>query len=387
MQRITPFKTLDIFRGFAALWVVMDHSCDRWLGGADPKYLHNPFYAFSTRGQLGVMIFFVISGYCITAAAYGALVSGKSIWRYSFERVRRIYPPYLVALLLTALSFAAIAFASGHHLIPPINHLQVLQTDARYWIGNLLLLQYELNTPFINVVFWSLCYEITFYLFIGVFIIAAQAVAKKRGLAAGAAVLVNAIGISTALVLVWITLMPQIVFPFDLWHQFALGGLLFFLLEWNPQTVQGYSKTLRVIVILNFVIAALLTVTYLALRVTGGEDIGHPNSRIRSIVCLLFLAILIPIKAKDEAIANWPPLRPLMWLGAFSYSLYLIHPVVLPYIDIACRRIGLNGSRYIIAFFIQVALSVLAGRVFYLLVERWFISKRQVARHVAEHIS
>lgn len=387
MQKISPFKTLDIFRGFAALWVVMDHSCDRWLGGADPKYLNNPIYAFSLRGQLGVMLFFVISGYCITAAAYGALVSGKSIWRYSFERVRRIYPPYLATLLLTALSFTAIRVGAAHHWIPTVNHLQVQHTDFRYWIGNLLLLQSEFNTSFINVVFWSLGYEIVFYAFVGIFIVLAQIVAKRRGQTAGAAVLVNAMGISTALILIGITLTPTAIFPFDLWHLFALGGMLFFFLEWTPQTVLGYSKTLRITVIANFTISVLLTIAYLSLRVTGGEDIGHPNSRVRSIVGLLFVALLIPLKKKDSAISNWKSMRPLMWLGAFSYSLYLIHPVVLPYIDVACRRFGLNGSRYIIAFFIQVALSVMAGRIFYLLVERHFISKRQVARHAAEHVS
>src|ERR1700761_1091421 len=227
MQRVNPFKTLDIFRGFAALWVVMDHSCDRWLGAADPRYMHVPLYWFSIRGQLGVMIFFVISGYCITAAAYGALISGKRVGRSALGRARRIYPPYLFTLILTALSVVAIGFANAHHWIPPVNHLQTMEPTARYWVANLLLVQYELNTPFINVVFWSLCYEIAFYLIIGVFIVAAQAVAAKRGMAAGAYVLLNAMGISTVIVLALMIIYPAVWFPFDLWHQFSIGGMLF----------------------------------------------------------------------------------------------------------------------------------------------------------------
>ena len=387
MRRVNPFKTLDIFRGFAALWVVMDHSCDRWLGSADPHYMHVPLYAFSIRGQLGVMVFFVISGYCITAAAYGALLSGKSVGRYAFERVRRIYPPYLVTLILTALSAFAIGLANAHHWIPPVNHLQTIEPGARYWIANLLLLQTELNTPFINVVFWSLCYEIAFYLIIGVFMVAAQAVAAKRGVTAGAYVLLNTVGISTVVVLALMIVYPTVWFPFDLWHQFSIGGMVFFLLEWNSETVQGFSKSLRWTVIANCLAVMALTVAFSVLRVTGGEDVGHPDSRVRSIVCLGFAALLIALRKVDDTVAKQALLRPLMWIGAFSYSLYLIHPIVLPYVDILSRRVGLNGSRYWIAFWIQVAVAVFAGRIFYLVVERRFISKRQVQRLVAEHVS
>jgi peptidoglycan/LPS O-acetylase OafA/YrhL len=117
MQRIKPFKTLDAFRGLAALWVVMAHSVAPWIGSGNEAQLRSPLYAFSIRGQLGVSIFFVISGYCIFAAAYASLVSGKTIQRYCFERVRRIYPPYFAALVITALSAAATIYVASHHLI------------------------------------------------------------------------------------------------------------------------------------------------------------------------------------------------------------------------------------------------------------------------------
>lgn len=390
MQRITPFKTLDIFRGFAALWVVMDHSCDRWLGGADPKYMHNPLYAFSIRGQLGVMLFFVISGYCITAAAYGALVTDKSIWRYSYERIRRIYPPYLVTVVLTVLSIVAIQVANSHHWVPQVNHLHALPPTFAFWAGNLLLLQMEFKTSMLNVVFWSLCYEIVFYLIVGILIVAARVFVKRRGFASGAFVFVNAMGISTMFTLLLLTFYsgpdPTVFFPLDLWYQFSLGGLLFFLLEWKPETVEGYSKTLRWTVIANMSLTVACVIIYSIERSTVGNEPGNPNSRVRAITGLLFILALIGLRKIDSRVSEHILLRPLMWIGAFSYSLYLIHPVVLPYVDILCRKAGLNGSRYWIAFCIEVAISIATGRVFYLLVERWFISKRQVARHSAEHV-
>ena len=99
-----------------------------------------------------------------------------------------------------------------------------------------------------------------------------------------------------------------------------------------------------------------------------------------------FAALLILLRKHDEKLTSLKLLRPLMWVGAFSYSLYLIHPVVVPYADILSRRAGLNGQLYWIAFWVQMAVAVVSGRVFYLLIERHFISKRQVRRLDAEHV-
>jgi exopolysaccharide production protein ExoZ len=384
LQRIPPYKMLDVFRGFAALWVVLVHCCDRWIAAGNSAHLHEPLYAFSMQGQLGVMLFFDISGYCIVAAAYGALVSGKSTGRYAFERLRRIYPPYLAGLILTVLSLVAISFASAHHLIPPVNHLWETQTDMRYWVGNVFLLQYELDTPFVNIVFWSLCYEVAFYLLVGVFLQGARWIKARRGMHAGTVFLVNAVGVTTVLALSELVIWAKPIFPFDMWHQFAIGGLLFFLLELKPGTMQGYSARFRWMLLGLVSVVTALTLAYVALRQVGSP---HPSSKVRSMVALLFAALLIGLRKYDERVASWRVLRPLMWVGAFSYSLYLIHPVVLPYADILSRRAGLDGSLYWIAVWVQLAVAVVCGRVFYLVIERHFISKRQVQRLDAEHVA
>jgi peptidoglycan/LPS O-acetylase OafA/YrhL len=387
LQRIPPFKTLDAFRGFAAIWVVMAHISDRWIPDASSPYLKEPLYAFASVGQLGVVIFFVISGYCITAAAYSALVTGKSVWRYGYERVRRIYPPYLAALILTVLSVMAINFANAHHLVGEVHHLQTVSLDPKYWFANLFLLQYELHTSMVNVVFWSLGYEIAFYFIIGVFLLGSQWIAARRNAHAGTAFFVCCVGVSTMCTLAYLLTFAQPLFPFDGWHQFSLGGLLFFLLEFNSGTVANYTKGLRRIVLANTCAVAILVLLYAIFRHVGMDDYGHPSSKIRSYLCLLFAALLVGLRRIDEKLSSHLLMRPLVWAGAFSYSLYLAHPIVLPYADILCRRAGLNGSIFWIAFWIEIAVALAFGRIFYLLVEKRFISKRQVQRLAAEHVA
>jgi peptidoglycan/LPS O-acetylase OafA/YrhL len=57
--------------------------------------------------------------------------------------------------------------------------------------------------------------------------------------------------------------------------------------------------------------------------------------------------------------------------------LYLIHPVALPFVDLPLRRLGFVGSSYLITFASQIVVAVLVALLFFLAVERHFISSRQ----------
>jgi len=385
VKRITAFRSLDIFRGLAALWVVMDHSASRWLF-THLSYGSNPLYAFSVKGPLGVVIFFVISGYCITGAAYGALVSGKTTGRYAFERIRRIYPPYLAALVLTLASGIVVRVAEKYHLIGAVNNRLEMQPTIAYWAGNLFLLQFELKARPANIVFWSLCYEVAFYAIVGVVLVAAKYVARRRGAATGIMVLVSGIGMVTTAALVTMLIHGDAIFPFDMWHQFALGALLFFCLELNAETVKDYSVRLRNLVWANAALVAVLTVLFVIYCSVGAVDIGHPSSKWRSSMCLVFCAVLIGLRRFDHAIVEHRFARPWLWLGAFSYSLYLAHTIILPYVDVICRKAGLDGNRYIITYFIEIPIAIAFGRLFFVLIERRFISKKISERLATEHV-
>jgi exopolysaccharide production protein ExoZ len=388
LQRIPPFRALDALRGFAAAWVVMVHCCDRFLGGDNLRYQHSPLYEFAIYGQLGVVFFFVISGYCITAAAHGALYSGKTLRRYAFERGRRIFPPYWIAFVVGTLAQLFLRLAESHNWIAKINHVQPMPSPlSLYWLANASLTQYEFGTGFANIVFWSLCYEVAFYAVIGVLLIAAQRVAKGRGMAAGQLTLILGLALTTFATLLTLILFGGAVFPFDLWHLFGFGGLLFYLLESKRETVAGYSSRLRLILSGIAAISVLLALVYVIPRNGESLNLGPGSVKLNTIVCLIFCFCLVGLRRFDAHIEDIRWLRPLFWLGAGSYSLYLIHPVVLPFIDVAGRKAGLDHGLYWINFWIQFAVAVVVGRILYLLVERHFIYSRQTKRQVEEHVA
>ena len=80
---------LDCLRAIAILLIVMVHS------GAYASHLRVPAGAF--LAELGLSVFFFISGYALTAN-YGAIRNAQDVRRFLVKRVLKIYPLYLPAL-------------------------------------------------------------------------------------------------------------------------------------------------------------------------------------------------------------------------------------------------------------------------------------------------
>jgi peptidoglycan/LPS O-acetylase OafA/YrhL len=136
---------LDALRGFAALCVVFDHGSTLLLLPA-----RSFLYQWLNLGQYGVFVFFLVSGYIVPAS----LERKGSIRGFWIGRAFRLYPMFLVALVLSAVAYEAgygsIANAGKHPLAALLGWLFMLQ--------NLVA---GLNVP---VVIWTLSYEMVFYL-------------------------------------------------------------------------------------------------------------------------------------------------------------------------------------------------------------------------------
>src|ERR1700759_3869328 len=102
---------IDALRGIAAAWVILYHSrMNLWVGLREKQNkptafpLSDRLFAkLSVLAALGggaVMLFFVISGFCVHAPYAGGNKQFQ-VRQYSIRRGFRILPPYLAAVIFT----------------------------------------------------------------------------------------------------------------------------------------------------------------------------------------------------------------------------------------------------------------------------------------------
>ena len=360
--RLMPYQTLDAWRGVASLWVVLYHASSI-TGIMFPDLFQTPLFVFGSRGSLGVQMFFVISGYCIASAAGGATHRNHGFWQFMRARFRRIYPAYWCAFLLSVI-LAAVAYhlaASGHLASSYLRDHDPLHQGWLYAAANAVLLQAPLHQSYLLIVSWTLCYEVFFYLVVGIGVLCA----KGRG----EIFLLNLLHGLTAAALLLLIFVPHYrLFPFDLWPQFGLGVLVY---DWLKHAGQPRPRLWAI------VIAVLM----LSFAVRWDFFIGAvaESSRLTFSWALIFATVLLGLHRLDLRLAQVTVIRGLSTIGLFSYSLYLIHMLCLGLLNQVVRRVHLPHTLAYVWLFLSLLLALAAGRVFYHFCERPFLKGNRAA--------
>ncbi len=138
---------LEGLRGLAAFAVVLGHVCFR-SDYLDPQFsVHLPGN-YIPPGHFSVLIFFCLSGFVIGHTNRKELTSTKDIAGYLKKRAIRLYPIYLISILIV-LPFAFQFTTEG--IVTLLKHL----TFSNIFWGEI----YPQNNPL-----WSLNYEVLYYL-------------------------------------------------------------------------------------------------------------------------------------------------------------------------------------------------------------------------------
>jgi peptidoglycan/LPS O-acetylase OafA/YrhL len=147
-------RNLNGLRGLCAFLVFLRHiwAGPRLEGWWGDTLVHAAAWDFLFNSlQCAVEIFFMISGFLITAS----LVRTPAIGQFLMNRVLRIYPVFLATHL--------VLFALG----PPLQYKLLDSVDAARWswlfATNGLLLPGILDLPLVQTNAWSLSYEAAFY--------------------------------------------------------------------------------------------------------------------------------------------------------------------------------------------------------------------------------
>ena len=384
---------LDALRGFAALCVVFDHAGYHVLTGA-----RSAIYNWFDPGQYGVFVFFLVSGYIVPAS----LERRGSLRGFWISRVFRLYPLYLLAVVA-----AVIGAATGLGSIKGAQHHPV--TSAAAWLLMMPdVLVHNLSVP--NVT-WTLSFEMVFYLVIaglfswklhqhsgryalglaigavvlggvmptsGLYLLAhahgqaavralcftadalilggvvLSAVASQKG---GTVRLAGKIGASVAAITALILLFfnEYYPFPFSGFQILALmfTGTLIYRAE-QGQTGKGKAVAISLAVLVLTLVAGLW----------HGDSYGTQWlwQWVTSLVGAA-LTFAVGMAVRQRRLPGW-----LAWLGLVSYSVYLLHPLIIDgYAHFARHMQAGRGVQGFIAIGIVAVVLVVSAASYYLL--------------------
>lgn len=365
------YHALDIWRGIVCLVVVVEHAgIALWQDGSRVRGQSYPVRDIIARmlsWNVGAPLFFVISGYCIAASLDSTRRKGISPARFIARRIWRIFPPYWASMAIIGAVVVLLDWlgASWLHRDASVG-LELFAPRSFHldqWVGNVTLTEEWRSTifhgnekKFLNRVAWALCYQEQFYLvsFLALVFFPRRLYAALAW-ATLAIVLFRVEGFDLGYEQYYLGLFP------DLWHEFAIGLLLFWRI--NVATAAWQKRGVE----------ALFAAT---------AAVGFSRGLVSTQAAALFGLLLLFCHRWDEAVARVGRLDPLRKLGKRSYSVYLIHLPVCSVGNAALAAAGLEDfwTRFAVMIPAVTCGSVVAGWIFYVGVDRHFTNLPIVGR-------
>ncbi|HET7365780.1 MAG TPA: acyltransferase [Burkholderiales bacterium] len=288
------FDALDSWRGIAACLVALYHL--RLY--SDSHLVALPLLQHS---YLFVDFFFVLSGFVIAANYEQRLAEGLSLWRFALLRFGRLYPLHLSLLalcILLHLAHSASDLSSVSAFQPPF-------WSADTIVANLLMVHslHVFDFPTWNQPSWSISTEFYTYLLFGL----ALAACKRR-----IGMLMIPVIVAATLAL-WI-LVDDMDTTFDWGLVRCILGFATGVLAWHARRATRLrSGTALELATLGLVVAFV----WLAGR-----------TRFSLAAPAVFAPAVLVFAAEAGAASRLLRARTFLWLGAHSYSIYLVHFVV-----------------------------------------------------------
>jgi peptidoglycan/LPS O-acetylase OafA/YrhL len=222
-------------------------------------------------GNAAVVLFFLISGYIIPHS-----LEQTSLARFWIRRSFRLFPLYWITIALTLAQEYGPVRAPGAVL------------------ANLTMLQPYLGSDHVSSYFWSLTVELTFYVMLSLL----STVRLQRATTPLFLILAGTLLTLANLNARWVLDLNMIYLPVcvagTLWYRYDRGGL-------------GQRELLCLVLVLLLYL--------LALPVPSNWILGW----------ILAVGVFAMLHARSQRL--WP--AALVWCGMVSYSIYLLHPLVL----------------------------------------------------------
>lgn len=300
---------LTFTRFLAAIAIVLYHSRHELsLSGSHTLSL------LISQANIGVSYFFILSGFVMTLAYPKGNISYK---KYYTSRIARIYPLYLLALLLVA-ALKTLFYTSGTDPVQFFLSLFVLQA----WHPKYALV--------LNIPGWTICVEFLFY---AIFPLMMNLFYEKSSFKTIALVVTTfwlASQVGFAIVEPEVSRGSSLLYNHPIMHvnQFLLGNLagLFFM-----RTKDRFKPRYT-----DLIILASLSATYLLLLHP------HPLNYHNGLLAITFIPFILALSYGNGWTARLFKHKALIYLGEISFGIYILQVPVRLYLSEAFKRLGLG---------------------------------------------
>lgn len=289
--------SMEGIRGIAVFLVFLVHYVtliEPWLSKDTATFILSSYVR--TIGNIGVDLFFVLSGYLI----YGMLIpKHRPFGPYFRRRVQRIYPTFTVVFLTYLLLSVAVPAESKI----PSDSLQAL----KFIVQNYLLMPGLFDVTAIITVAWSLSYEFFYYLVTPLIV---TGLSMRRWDASQR--------VKFVLLFSMIALAGFSIYGGPVRLLMFVPGILLY-----ESIAAGKSSQFPWIGITCFILALVVTSTFRFYGVSG--FVKFP------VIGVLFYIFCLDCFTSDRVASKFFSSKPLRWLGNMSYSYYLIHGLALKF--------------------------------------------------------
>jgi peptidoglycan/LPS O-acetylase OafA/YrhL len=376
----------DGVRGVGALFVFTTHVCLL----ADPKPNNNLFsygWAAPVLGHIDLALsaFFVLSGYLIARPYARAYVAGRRrprLRNYVRNRVLRVVPVFYLLTILALLRFGLDGSLKTGAAAPDAT------SSAWQVLGQFLFIQGQTSGPAAVPIgpAWSIGAEVGFYIVIPIAAYGAYlAAARLRDQYARAALALGVIAVVTVVsialrahdkyLFAWLTSPPAILYGFMPGVALGIAEPLF------AARLRDRARLATTIAWAAFALGLLCAIVYAASDYDVRQTPIHHALGVRALLAALcsglLLAGLVVLQIGTGRAPRVFANRFMLWLGARSYSFYLVHIWVLLEIDHILASGDSIATRLAIMTAVGFPLTVFWAALSYRFVERPFLERKQ----------
>jgi peptidoglycan/LPS O-acetylase OafA/YrhL len=315
----TPERVASLtgIRAVAALLVMATHAAY-----ATGKYTHGYIGLVYSRMEIGVAIFFVLSGFLLFGPWVKATATGgqaPSVRRYAWHRVRRIMPAYIVTVLIAYLvyHFRTAGPNPGHTWMGLFRNLTLTQIYTDNYLFSYL---HQALTQM-----WSLAVEVAFYVVLPLLAYLLLVVLCRRRWRPGP--LLIGLACLAALTPAWLVVVHTTDFLPDgakfwlpTYLAWFIGGMMLAALQ--AMGVRAYALACIPLAVACYLI---VSTPIAGAPTTSPAELREALAKAGFYAVIATLAVA-PLALGDSGLyARFLASRPMVFLGEISYEIFLIH--------------------------------------------------------------